>query len=296
MRSAIPKDIVLEGEPVEEELTADLLDELNEQTPGGEDSGHDSILFGDDGDIEELDDGAHSGDSGAHSKRLLGFYAPSYTAYPWRTVGKVFFTMNGGNYVCSGSVLRPYLVATAGHCVFDNGAWATQWTFVPGYNNGARPYGTYYYYQLWSHTTWTGSRRFQKDYGFAVMNKLNGNPIGNVVGWLGYSYGASYSQYFRALGYPQAAPFNGAWNYYVDSNSAGTDAPGGYLAPNTNSINSDATGGASGGPWVIGWGGVNQLNSVNSYKYGNQPNRMFGPYFDADWFSVMSSALAVTPP
>ena len=39
------------------------------------------------------------------------------------------------------------------------------------------------------------------------------------------------------------------------------------------------TGGSSGGPWVVGLGGGNYVNSVTSYGYSSLPGVLFGPYF-----------------
>jgi hypothetical protein len=38
------------------------------------------------------------------------------------------------------------------------------------------------------------------------------------------------------------------------------------------------TGGSSGGGWVIRRGDRRYVASVTSYGYGNQPNRLYGPY------------------
>jgi hypothetical protein len=38
------------------------------------------------------------------------------------------------------------------------------------------------------------------------------------------------------------------------------------------------TGGSSGGGWIVRG---EYLNSVNSYGYVTQPNRMYGPYFSS---------------
>ena len=59
------------------------------------------------------------------------------------TTGKVLFTMGGVDYVCSGAVARDEsattsLILTAGHCVYDEagGDFATNWRFVPDYEDG----------------------------------------------------------------------------------------------------------------------------------------------------------------
>lgn len=46
-------------------------------------------------------------------------YVPdqNYQTIPYKAVGKVFFTSQGANYVCSGSISGNNAVLTAGHCV-----------------------------------------------------------------------------------------------------------------------------------------------------------------------------------
>ena len=72
---------------------------------------------------------------------------PPYTSQPTSTNGKVFFTDDGLNYVCSGTALlsgNKSVVWTAGHCVHDGTTnFHTNWTFVPAYTDGSRPYGTW---------------------------------------------------------------------------------------------------------------------------------------------------------
>ncbi|MGL5830010.1 MAG: trypsin-like serine peptidase, partial [Angustibacter sp.] len=72
-----------------------------------------------------------------------------------RTNGKVFFTNagNGLNYVCSAAVVNSEgrdTVWTAGHCVHGGAGqnWHLNWTFVPAYDNGAMPQGSWTAAQL----------------------------------------------------------------------------------------------------------------------------------------------------
>ncbi|MFE1177162.1 trypsin-like serine peptidase, partial [Streptomyces sp. NPDC058773] len=61
-----------------------------------------------------------------------------------KTTGRVFFTYQGRNASCSGDAVtsgNKSTVITAGHCVKLQGAWHTNWTFVPGYHDGQAPYG-----------------------------------------------------------------------------------------------------------------------------------------------------------
>jgi len=231
-------------------------------------------------------------------------YAPSYTTFPWRAVGKVFFTSAGLNYVCSAATISAYAIHTAGHCIYSNNAYVTNFVFVPGYNNGAQPYGQFTARQFFTNTDWTQLSSFCRDYATVVMNRNSaGQGVGQVVGNLGWMYNGPVNNAWRACGYPQAAPFNGQTHYFADSNFGISDTRcggkcnvGGGCTPATIGIGSDATGGTSGGPWIIGFGGVNQLNGVNSYKYNNQPAAIYSPYFDTTWYNtVIAPALAVTP-
>lgn len=54
-------------------------------------------------------------------------YTGANRKFPYTAVGKLFFTLAGVNYVCSASVIRPHLLLTARHCVYDynSGVWGT---------------------------------------------------------------------------------------------------------------------------------------------------------------------------
>lgn len=211
-----------------------------------------------------------------------------YTTYPYRAIGKVFFRQNGLSYVCSASSIGNYAVITAGHCVHrgNNSAtgWSTNFVFVPGYNNGAAPFGQFTANHLWATTHWYQNGQFNnfaRDLGGAVLNKI---LVGGIayklsqrVGWLGAMWNFSYYQHFHSIGYPQAAPFTGLTMQICSASFARHDSS---FLPNTTGIGCDATGGTSGGPWVVGLRRTNYVNGINSYKYGSQPLALYSPYFD----------------
>jgi len=224
-------------------------------------------------------------------------YAPTpTTTYPWRAVGKVYFTQGSSNYVCSGAAITPYAIFTAGHCVWSVSlrAWSTNFRFVPGYYGGTSPYGSFNNYQLWAPNAYTATTStWAYDIGAAVLQRSGGNGVGNIVGYFGIGWNYAYSLSWRALSYPSDSPFSGEWDYYCDAAFATQDTA---YSPNTVGIGCDATNGASGGPWVYQFGSNNYINGVFSYRYGNQPNAWYSPYFGSAAQALYNSVNSITPP
>jgi hypothetical protein len=107
-----------------------------------------------------------------------------------RTVGKIFFTANGKQHECTGNVVESQnrdVISTAGSCLYfregsgDAGAYVSDLTFIPGYHNGERPYGTWSARQMAVTSSWQQSGGGLNS-GFAVLNTLNGQHIQDVVG------------------------------------------------------------------------------------------------------------------
>jgi len=209
-----------------------------------------------------------------------------YTAPQYKTNGKVFFTMNGSNFVCSGTVVNSEnksIVWTAGHCVHGGagGTLHTNWQFVPAYRDGNAPLGVWTARELWTLQGWSVNGSFRYDLGAAVMNlDSSGRRIANFIGSKGISFNVSSVQAWHDFGYPQASPFNGNRQNVCAASYAESDSPpDGVSGPATIGIGCDMTGGSSGGGWVLNFsrtGGF--VNSVNSYKYNAEPLSMYGPY------------------
>lgn len=202
-------------------------------------------------------------------------------------IGKVFFTLGGTNYVCSGnsvSSANKSTVTTAGHCVNEGpGAFATKFTFVPAYLNGAAPYGMWTAKALYAPTQWSSGGDMTYDTGFAVMSTLNGQYLSDVVGGSGLQFNAARGLSYKSFGYPAAAPFNGE-SLKSCSGTASNDPYNPQF--NTQGIACNMTGGSSGGPWFIGTSASGYQNSINSYGYGTNSTKMYGPY----WGTVIQHA------
>lgn len=212
---------------------------------------------------------------------------------PIPRIGKVFFTLGGSNYVCSGNAVasgNKSTVSTAGHCINEGpGAFATQFTFVPAYLNGSAPYGKWTARALYAPTEWSSSGNMQYDTGFAVMSALNGKYLSDVVGSSGLQFNAARGLSYKAYGYPAAAPFTG--ESLKSCSGTATNDP---YNPQFNSqgIPCNMTGGSSGGPWFIGTSSSGYQNSVNSYGYGSRSTTMYGPYWGSVIQQTYTSAAA----
>jgi hypothetical protein len=208
---------------------------------------------------------------------------------PVSHVGKVFFTLGGANYVCSGNSVsagNKSTVSTAGHCVNEGpGAFATKFTFVPAYLNGAAPYGKWTAKALYTPTQWSSAGNMQYDTGFAVMSTLNGQSLSDVVGASGLQFNAARGLSYKSFGYPAAAPFNGESLKSCTGTATNDPNNPSFL---TQGIPCNMTGGSSGGPWFIGSSSTGYQNSINSYGYGTNSTTMYGPY----WGSVIQQSYA----
>ncbi|MBW8830071.1 MAG: hypothetical protein JF606_11655 [Burkholderiales bacterium] len=213
--------------------------------------------------------------------------AESIASYPKSTIGKLFFTLDGSNWVCSASVIGASTLITAGHCNSNGrGAFATNRLFCPSWNAGPRPgRGCWAVISSAIATAWHNGGNPDSDYSCLITNPVGqvvANKVGNVTGTLGRAWNFPATQVEMTFGYPQAAPFNGATLQATASPEWYTHdfVPGGQVS---KVIGSDLTGGASGGPWILGWtGGLpetadtdgstatdpggNWVNGVNSHK------------------------------
>lgn len=72
------------------------------------------------------------------------FVGPGYVSqFPYTAIGKVYFTMAGVDYTCSGAAIGEHAVWTAGHCLSNgNATFHSNWIFVPAYDSGATPSNT----------------------------------------------------------------------------------------------------------------------------------------------------------
>jgi V8-like Glu-specific endopeptidase len=225
--------------------------------------------------------GRLTGDTAGHGLRLVHGGAVA------AAVGKIFFTLGGTDYVCSGALVRSqrgYVVLTAAHCVTNgHGQWAVGWTFVPDYSGGAEPYGQFTARRFFVSPRWTGPTGSER-YDVAFVQVTPATPDGSgsraakAPGGLPIGFAASQTaaQSARAyvFGYPALAPYTGLYSDYCAGPSASSaDRPGSVR------ISCAMTAGDSGGPWLTGFSpqtGAGTITAVTAYKLSGDLQTLYG--------------------
>jgi V8-like Glu-specific endopeptidase len=202
------------------------------------------------------------------------------TTYPYRAVGKLFFNITSTGYSwCTGSMIMPGIVVTAGHCVADFGKKKFQsgWQFVPGYSNGTAPYGTWTVKEAFVPTAYYDGTEScaqsgvvcEGDVAVLVLNTQKGMYLGNTVGWFGYAYGTGFTSGGHAqitqIGFPTGLDSAD----YMERTDAQCFTSS--KSSNNHIIGSNENGGASGGPWVENFGLASALTGETngSFSGGN---------------------------
>ncbi|MEO6083869.1 MAG: peptidase [Umezawaea sp.] len=209
-----------------------------------------------------------------------------------KTAGRVFFTYQGRNASCSGNAVtsaNKSTVVTAGHCVKLDGAYHTNVAFVPAYDNGNTPYGTWNARATMTTPQWNASEDINYDIGAIIVGQVGGQLLTDVVGAQGIAFNQARADNMYSFGYPAAAPYDGTKLIYCSGRTFNA-----FLS-NGIGMTCNTTGGASGGPWFRTFSeatGTGLLNSVNSYKINIIPTWMFGPYFGADAQNLYNLAQA----
>jgi len=165
-------------------------------------------------------------------------------------------------------------VWTAGHCVWDSTEkYAKNFIFVPAYFDKNEPFGRFSANSLCASAGWQGGN-IAVDYAIARFSADNPLPV-DKTGYLPLVVDLNPEVVdYVSYGYPQGAPFDGAWENTCNSKLCVRDW---WVSPQSVGIACDSTGGCSGGPWMRNG---NSIVGLNSYQYFFQPGQMYGPFFD----------------
>jgi glutamyl endopeptidase len=129
------------------------------------------------------------------------------TAYPYSAIVQIESDIGG----CTGWLIGPHTVATAGHCVYDPNQhkWASYARVYPGRNGDELPYGSANAQVLYSVVGWTQNGDSNYDYGAIKLD----SDIGNDAGWFGYRWqtGSMDGIWENISGYPGDKTYGTQW-------------------------------------------------------------------------------------
>jgi len=169
-------------------------------------------------------DGGSPGDA-AGSATGGGFSFQNFSAlskvnnpslWPHRVNVRMFMTWpNGKGGSCSGILIEPRTILTAGHCIYshDNGGFATDIMVVPAYNNGSRPFGYGRLSYYWTWTGWTEDEDYDWDMAVVILDR----PVGALTGAHKFGFNDDDDFFegrtFYNKAYPAESPYTGQFMY-----------------------------------------------------------------------------------
>jgi len=219
---------------------------------------------------------------------------------PW-AVGKLFFLVAGRPASCSGSVIDTWsqrLVLTAGHCVYYAGIWASRMVFVPGYQKGSRPFGSYRARTLWTTGPWVRigwEYGMNYDMGMVVTRRTyNGKRVGDIVGSLPYQAFPRRSGRSQILGYPAGRMQGERLRACFSTTWAGPRTSGWAPGPTGTAARCNMAAGSSGGPWLSAYnaegGGIEWVVDGLTSTGNRRNNVISSPHFGSHFRRLIYDA------
>lgn len=238
-------------------------------------------------------------------KRKIGFLATSFAPETG--------ARNLGRYMqCSASIVGPNVIMTSAHCVVSDEGLAApdnRAFFAPGWNSDEQPKydggnGDYWRSkEIIVNPKYFTARNSQEivssDIAFLIMEKKNGESLGDKYGWLGYQPdGGAVGASVEIAGYPggsSGVPDPAKPNFCTNTIEEVSVASNGRNALARAVEFCDNMGdGASGGPWLRNYNGAWRVIGANHgwYSVNGSGRDAAATLLDDDASSLLQEALS----
>ncbi len=226
---------------------------------------------------------------------------------PWNTIGYLSVTYpNGQSFRCTATLVSPYVVLTAGHCVHNKnrGGYASQVRFYPaqyqnnvGDNAPIRPYGKSDFAFIRVTETWTQMSDQDTypvtDYRHDFAAVQFQTPFTFTDTFMPVIFGSNVNP-VTASGYPGVVQGISNYTQWWDE---GGDTSASYMRTNhVKQYAIDGSGGNSGGPFYATDSATGQNSLVGSLSYADETeDRAGGPWYDSWNRTLLTSWMNWTP-